>query len=103
MVAVALLAGCAATTPPEEPPELIPATVFNAEALPADADRSDPEAQRRLWARGLYRTQDDEVRALPPDWQDVRFTPPDVEAPPPERAPPQTDGRIEIVLEEPSD
>lgn len=58
----ALLAGCVASEP-HRIPELVPAAAFDLSALPDDADRSDPEAQRALWPRGLYRTVDGQTRA----------------------------------------
>ena len=102
LVCATLLAACATSAPPEIP-DLIPSAAFDPASLPADADRSDPEAQRALWPRGLYRTQDGQVRALPPDWKEARFSAPAVEEPDQERALPQDDERIEIILEQAPD
>lgn len=102
LLCATFLVACATTTPPETP-ELVPSAAFDPASLPADADRSNSEAQRALWSRGLYRTQDGQTRALPPDWKEVRFSAPAVEEPEQERALPQDDERIEIILEETSD
>lgn len=98
-----LVAGCAgppAADPTPAPPA--PAVPSLPADLPPDADRRDVARQLALLKRGLYLTTAGEVRALPARYAKASWSA-GAKAPVPEKADPQTEGRIRILLEEPQD
>ena len=97
---VLLATGCAgppATAPsPPVPAPVVPSLPAD---LPADADRSDVARQLALLGRGLYLTTAGEVRALPARYAKASWSA-GAKAPVPEKANPQSEERIHILLEE---
>ena len=100
VASVLLAAGCAGppTTGPSPAVPAPPAPSLPAD-LPADADRSDVARQLAFLRRGLYLTAAGEVRALPARYAKASWSA-GAKAPLPEKADPQTEERIHILLEE---
>ena len=100
---VLVAAGCASPPPTgPAPPPAAPAVLSLPADLPADADRSNVARQLALLRRGLYLTTAGEVRALPARYAKASWSA-GAKAPAPEKADPQTEGRIHILLEETQD